>query len=149
MKLARTLLVALMLRTAAARAPLAAVTLWASAALPALSAAARPARIALAATSREAPSARIASAALLESAAAFIVLTNGELGHWPRCRFALDARELRADQRTVQPDLFCRLRWPSVASVDRGRWRFRWLGRLLRVGLRFFGVSRSHQHAGW
>src|SRR5688500_1107064 len=103
---ARALLVAaLVLRPPAAGASGAAAVTLRPAAGPALAAATGTAGVTLAASLGESASARI-TAALLDSTAALVGLPDGDRGQRSRCGLAFDARQLRANQWTMQPDFF-------------------------------------------
>src|SRR5688500_11692249 len=117
-------------------------------ALTATLAARRPARVAaLAAAFREAPGSGIV---VLESPLTLVRLSDGELRRGTRDRLALDARQLRPNQGTMQPYFFrCRLR-RSVAVIAVRRRVLRVLRLFVtRWGFRFFGVGVGHQHRVW
>jgi hypothetical protein len=63
---------------------------------------------------REAPRSRVV---VLKSAARLAGLTNSEFWRGPRGRLALDARQLRTDQRPVEPDGFGRRLGLSIPIV--------------------------------
>src|SRR5688572_4214019 len=131
--------------TAAARARGSAVTLGPASALSPAMAAGRPARVAAltAAALRETAACVVA----LEPPLALIRLPDSELGCGAGDRFALDAGQLRANQRPVQAYFFgSGLR--GTAAVFAMRRHFLRLLRLVvnRDGFLFVGFGRGHQH---
>ena len=83
-----------------------------------------PAGIAVAVALGEPAGARIASG----SGLTFVRLSNRELRRRPGHGLALDARQLRPDQRPMQTDFFGRRRRVAVVAVDRRGLRVSSLG---------------------